>query len=176
MKEMWAGQPWADELVVLEQTTGEPHALGSLLVDVLWDHQWMNSDHTANTPCNAWLVTTEDGVSVLAKGDINCGLRLYGWLQLMVQNGRHVDLLVGGPTYWQGVNTAGAIGELLAPAWVPGHCWEFTHRAPGEELGCWTFHNIYRWAVNQGRTERAVAMTWGEGLDVTAEQGIGNGG
>ncbi len=169
MKEMWADQPWADRLVVLDQTIDEPQTLGSLQVDVLWDRQWGNNEHTAGTACNAWLITTPDGVSVLAKGDINCGLRLYGWLQLMVRGGRHVDLVVGGPSYWRGVNTAAAINELLTPIWAPGHCWEFTHRPAGEKRGhCQTFLGMYGYAVNQGKTDRAVSLTWGEHLDLPA--------
>lgn len=93
--EMWKDQPWVEQLVVLDQTIDEPHQIGSLVVDVLKDHQWGNREHTAGTPCNAWLITASDGIGVLAKGDINCGLRLLGWPQMLKERGRSVNLFGG---------------------------------------------------------------------------------
>ncbi len=167
--EMWRDQPWVDQLVVLHQTIDEPHEVGGLAVDVLEDHQWGNDEHTAGTPCNAWLITTPEGVSVLAKGDINCGLRLLGWLRMLKERGRSVDLFVGGPSFWRGVDCTREIDALFGPIWAPGHCWEFTHRPPEEPKGsCQTFVSMYRWVERRIDRGQVVPLTWGEYIDLPA--------
>lgn len=165
-KQQWADQPWAEKLVVLDQTIAEPHAVGPLKVDVLWDHQWGDEEHTRGTPCNAYLITMPDGTSVFSKGDINCGLRLYGWLKLMVDNGRRVDLAVGSPLYWRGVNLTYEIDALLTPVWAIGHVWEFTHRSPGKAGGATgTYTGNLLMMQGQMRHGTPIVLSWGEYLD-----------
>lgn len=168
-KELWQDEPWAEKLVVLDQTIARPHTVGGLEVDVLWDHQWSDEEHTRGTPCNAYLVTTPGGVAVFTKGDINCGLRLYGWLHVMVAEGRHVDLFVGSPIYWRGVNLAGQIDELLAPIWALGHVWEFGHRSPGTSGGA-TGTYTGNLMMNRHHFQRGqpVVLSWGEYIDLPA--------
>jgi hypothetical protein len=166
-KDQWEGQPWAEKLTVLEQTVDKPHALGSLKVDVLHDFQWNDNEHTGGTPCTAYLVTTADGISVFSKGDINCGLRLYGWLSLMVEAGRHVDLFVGSPAYWRGVDVVSEIDALLAPVWAVGHVWEFTHRRSGKSGGATgTYRMNHRSVERVLQAGAAAALTWGECFDI----------
>jgi len=86
---------------------------------------------------------------------------------MMVARGRHVDLMVGGPSYWRGVNCAREIDALLSPLWAPGHSWEFTHRKEGEPRGsCQTFTGMYRWVKPKAETGQTVALTWGEYIDL----------
>jgi hypothetical protein len=166
-KERWKDEPWAEKLVTLNQTIDKPEPVGNLAVDVLWDHQWNNEEHTSGTPCNAYLITTPGGMSVLSKGDINCGLRLYGWLSIMVENGRHVDLITGTPLFWRGVNNARAIDALLKPVWAIGHVWEFTHRSPGESGGATgTYTANFMMTKHQFQKGTPVVLSWGEYLDL----------
>jgi len=166
-KDRWAEEPWAEKLVVLRQTIARPHKLGSLKVDVLEDHQWGDDEHTNGTPCSAFLITMPDGTSVFTKGDINCGLRLYGWLSIMVQRGRHVDLVVGSPLFWRGVDLMREIDALLSPVWAVGHAWEFTHRAPGKKGGAaGSYSSNYQIVRRNARSGVPVALTWGEHLDL----------
>ncbi|MBN2311965.1 MAG: MBL fold metallo-hydrolase [Candidatus Hydrogenedentes bacterium] len=166
-KALWAEQPWAEKLVVLDQTLDEPHELGGLTVDVLHDHQWDNETHTRGTPCNAFLIATADGTCVGTKGDINCGLRLYGWLNVMVERGRHVDVMVGSPIYWRGANLMREIDALLAPVWAAGHVWEFTHRSAGERGGATgTYARNSLGVAHAIEAGEACALSWGEHLDI----------
>ncbi len=164
--QMWENEAWAGDLTILDQTVEEPHEIGGLTVDLLRDHQWGNDMHTSGTVCNAYVIATSD-VSIMAKGDINCGLRLYGWLQMLVSRGEKVEMLVGSPGYWRGIDCRREIDELLSPLWAPGHCWEFTHRPEGEARGnCGTFTSSHRSAENLAGPERAVVLTWGESIDL----------
>jgi hypothetical protein len=166
-KDLWHDQPWAEKLVVLDQTIAKPHKVGLLEIDVLHDFQWDNEEHTSGTPCNAYLITTAGGMAVLSKGDINCGLRLYGWLQIMVANGRHVDLITGTPLFWRGVNTARDIDALLSPVWAIGHVWEFTHRKSGKSGGATgTYTANFLMNKHQFQKGAPVVLSWGEYLDV----------
>ncbi len=167
-KACWAAEPWAEKLTVLRQTIGRPHKLGPLQVDVLNDHQWNDDKHTNGTPCNAFLITAPDGTAVFTKGDINCGLRLYGWLNIMTQKGRHADLIVGSPLFWRGANLMREIDALLSPVWAIGHTWEFSHRAPGKEGGATgTYARNYRMMRRNIRNGVPVILTWGEDLDLS---------
>lgn len=166
-KERWKDEPWAEKLVVLDQTIAKPHKVGPLEVDVLHDFQWDNEEHTSGTPCNAYLITTPGGMAVLSKGDINCGLRLYGWLQIMAANGRHVDLMVGTPLFWRGVNTARDIDALLSPVWAIGHVWEFTHRKSGTSGGATgTYTANFLMNKHQFQKGAPAVLSWGEYLDL----------
>jgi L-ascorbate metabolism protein UlaG (beta-lactamase superfamily) len=166
-RKYWQDEPWANDLVVLQQTVAEPHSLGALSVDVLHDFQWDTEDHSSGTPCNAYLITTPGGMSVLTKGDINCGLRLYGWLEIMAANGRHVDLVTGSSIFWRGVNTAREIDALFSPVWAIGHVWEFTHRSagkPGGATGTYTTNlMLTRHNFLKGTP---IVLSWGEYLDL----------
>jgi L-ascorbate metabolism protein UlaG (beta-lactamase superfamily) len=166
-KERWADQPWADRLVTLRQTIGSPRRVGDLKVHVLWDHQWNNEEHTSGTPCNAYVITTPDGVTVATKGDINCALRFYGWLNVLADGGATIDLMVGSPLYWRGANLNRQIDALMAPIWAPAHNWEFEHRRAGEAKGnaspfLYSCSSLDR-AVTQGGV---VVLSWGEHLDI----------
>ena len=166
-KKIWAQEPWAEKLTTLKQTIGNQVDVGKLKVDVLWDHQWNNAEHVSGTPCNAYLITTPEGITVATKGDINCGLQLYGWLNVISEAGRTVDLIVGSPLYWRGVNLARQIDALLAPIWAPGHNWEFGHRPAGEPYGNASpfarSSAVMTLAAKKGST---VVLTWGEYLDI----------
>jgi L-ascorbate metabolism protein UlaG (beta-lactamase superfamily) len=171
-KAMWAQQPWADKIVTLHQTLGEGHRLGDLDVDVLWDFQWNNEAHTSGTPCNAYVITLPDGLSIAAKGDINCGLRYYGWLNVLLERGRHVDVLVGSPIYWKGASLIREVDALLTPLWLPGHNWEFEHRAAGETQGnACPYTRAYALLHGVAKRGEVSVLSWGECLDVPRGHG-----
>jgi L-ascorbate metabolism protein UlaG (beta-lactamase superfamily) len=175
-KTQWSAQSWAEKLTVLDQTLDKPIEIGSLNVDVLWDHQWGDSLHTRGTPCNAFIVTTPEGVSVMTKGDINCGLQLYGWLSLLKQRGRHIDVIVGSPIFWRGVDVSKEWDALFSPLWLPGHAWEFGHRKADQAKGnCAGF--VQSWRIVRAATvsEKAQVLSWGEWIDVEPRKRKGAG-
>lgn len=166
-KEVWAGEVWAEPIVTPEQTLGKGLRIGVLEVNVLWDHQWNNIEHSSGTPCYGYVVTTPEGITVAAKGDINCALQWYGWLNVLVKKGRTIDVMVGSPLYWRGVTLTGEIDTLLASLWLPGHNWEFGHRPAGEARGnasaFWQSYALLRMTARHGD---ASVLTWGEYIDV----------
>lgn len=173
-KRMWSNEPWADRLVVLEQTLTRPVKVGNLEVDVLWDEQWGDDEHTKGTPCNAFIIKTDAGVTVGTKGDINCGLRLYGWLNVLVEAGHTIDIMVGSPIFWHGANLTRQIDALITPLWAPGHNWEFEHRPLGETRGnCSTFTQSYASIKHAAKHGAAVVLSWGEYLDVLPDKHAG---
>lgn len=170
-KAAFAQYPWAKQLQTLAQTVEHPLELGSLKVDVLWDSQWSDSLHTRGTPCNAYVVTTPEGVSVMTKGDINCGLQLYGWLSLLKQHGRQIDIFVGSPIYWRGVDVISEINELFSPLWLPGHAWEFGHRKAEQPKGnCAGFLQSWQIVHEATGSEHIQALSWGEWIDIPAKK------
>ena len=175
-KTRWSGRPWAEKLTVLDQTLDEPTELGPLKVDVLWDHQWGDSLHTRGTPCNAFLVTAPNGVTVMTKGDINCGLQLYGWLSLLKQRGRHVDVIVGSPIFWRGIDVSKEWNALFSPLWLPGHNWEFGHRKPDQPKGnCAGFVQSCQIVRGATGSDKVQALSWGEWIDVEPRKEKGDG-
>jgi L-ascorbate metabolism protein UlaG (beta-lactamase superfamily) len=166
-KRTWAMQPWGDRLMVLGQTVDAPAAVGPLKVHVLCDHQWNNAAHTSGMPCNAYVIETPGGVAVMTKGDINCGLQLYGWLSLLKQRGRHVDVVVGSTLFWRGVNTLAEWNRLFSPLWLPGHAWEFEHRKDTEPKGnCAAFFDAWLFTRIASGSEKVQVLSWGEWIDV----------
>jgi L-ascorbate metabolism protein UlaG (beta-lactamase superfamily) len=164
---MWKKYPWAKKMVVLAQTDKKPVEVGPLKVDVLWDHQWDKAAHASGTPCNAFVVETPGGVTVMTKGDINCGLQLYGWLSLLKKRGVHVDVVVGSALFWKGVDTLVEWDELFSPLWLPGHLWEFEHRDPTEPKGhCASFVDGWQLVRSHNETAKAQVLSWGEWIDI----------
>jgi L-ascorbate metabolism protein UlaG (beta-lactamase superfamily) len=159
-KTMWKQYPWAEKLTVLEQTVKAPVQVGPLKVDVLWDHQWGQALHTSGTPCDAFVVQTPGGVTVMTKGDINCGLQMMGWLHILTQRGVRVDVVVGSQVFWKGVNTFAEWNALLKPLWLPGHAWEFEHSKPLTYVGAWEA------ARRESGSENVQVLSWGEWIDV----------
>ena len=165
-KQPWTGESWADKIVTPPQTLGEGTRIGNLVVDVLWDHQWNNDAHSSGTPCNAYLITTPEGVAVATKGDINCALQFYGWLHVLKEKGRKIDFMVGSPIYWHGVSLIPEIDALFKPVWLPGHNWEFVHRKPGEARGHISTYTLSAALLrNACRQGHSAVLSWGEYLD-----------
>jgi len=166
-KKVWAGEAWADKIVTPKQTLGQGVRVGGLEVNVLWDHQWNNSEHSSGTPCNAYVITTPEGITVATKGDINCALQWYGWLNVLVERGRSIDVMVGSPIYWKGVTLTREIDALLSPLWLPGHNWEFVHRKSGERRGnasaFWQSDALLQMAAPHAEV---TVLTWGEYIDL----------
>ncbi len=165
-KDIWAGDSWAGKIVTPLQTLGEGTRIGNLVVDVLWDHQWNNDAHSSGTPCNAYVITTPEGITVATKGDINCGLRFYGWLHLLKEKGRRIDFMVGSPIYWHGVSPIREIDALFKPVWLPGHNWEFVHRKSGEARGHVSTYTLSETLLRSAcKRGRSAVLSWGEYLD-----------
>jgi hypothetical protein len=157
----------ADKLTVLDQTVKTPNQLGPLKVDVLRDRQWGKTLHTSGMQCNAFVVTLPDGVTVMTKGDINCGLQLYGWLSLLKQRGVKVDAVIGSALFWKGVEVYPEWDALFKPLWLPGHTWEFGHRGRNEPKGhCAAYEDIWRFVRSSMHTDKVQSLSWGEWIDV----------
>ena len=175
-KTLWSARLWAEKLTVPDQTLEKPFEIGPLKVDVLRDHQWGDSLHTRGTPCNAFIVTTANGLGVMTKGDINCGLQLYGWLSLLKQQGRHVDVIVGSPMFWRGIDISKEWNALFSPLWLPGHAWEFGHRKTDQAKGhCAGFVQSWRIVREATGSEKVQALSWGEWIDVEPQKPIKSG-
>lgn len=173
-KEMWKKEPWVEKLVVLDQTLDSPTKVGPLKVCVLHDFQWSNSDHTRGTPCNALVVETPGGLNVMTKGDINCGLQLYGWLSLLAKRGVKVDVVVGSTIFWRGVNVLPEWDALLTPLWLPGHLWEFEHRSDDEPKGnCAAYTEGWRFVRNASASANVEVLSWGEWIDIAPKEAAG---
>jgi len=166
-KTIWAGEAWAEKIVAPKQTLAEGERIGGLEVNVLWDHQWNNSEHSSGTPCNAYVITVPEGLTVATKGDINCALQWYGWLHVLANRGQTIDIMVGSPLYWRGVTLTREIDALLTPLWLPGHNWEFTHRPSGEPRGnasgFWQSYALLHVAAKHGDV---AVLSWGEYIDI----------
>jgi len=166
---LWAEEPWAKAILAPEQTLGRGHKIGALQVNVLRDRQWNDDAHTDGTENNAYLITVPEGLSVFVKGDINCGLRLYGWLQLLAERGCTMDVMVGSTIYWRGPGIARQIDALYAPLVLPGHTWEFGHRPDGETRGnAMGFRQAGVIAKSSAKKGEVAALSWGEFIDVPA--------
>lgn len=167
VRALWAGESWAGNILAPSQTLGRGEKIGVLEVNVLWDSQWGDEAHTKGTPDNAYLITVPEGLSIFTKGDINCGLRLYGWLQLLAEKGRTMDVMVGSAIYWRGPGIARQIDTLYAPLVLPGHTWEFGHRPEGEArgnaLGFWQAGMLVKGSAKQGGI---APLSWGEFIDI----------
>ncbi len=167
IRALWEGEPWAETIQTPPQTLGRGQKIGPLEVNVLHDRQWSDEAHTTGTENNAYLITVPEGMSVFVKGDITCGLRLYGWLQLLAEKGCTMDVMAGSAIYWRGPNIIRQIDALYAPLLLPGHTWEFGHRPDGETrgnaMGFWQADMLVHAGAKQGG---AVSLSWGEFIDL----------
>jgi hypothetical protein len=163
IRDMWADEPFASKLTVLEAGQGKEHRVGDLAVEVLASSQWMAADHTVECPCNAYLVTTDNGINVLTKGDINDGNDILPWLEDIKARGEGVDLYVSSLGFWWGRDGFPQVQRLFDPFLIPGHEYEFTHRKPGESgsgTGSYgSYCKRFETALQRGK---AVILSWGE--------------
>ncbi|HOC70412.1 MAG TPA: hypothetical protein PKO23_16515 [Candidatus Hydrogenedentes bacterium] len=176
IRAIWADEPWAEAIVTPPQTLGRGEKIGDLEVNVLRDRQWNNESHDSGTENNAYLITLPEGLSIFVKGDINCGLRLYGWLQLLAEKGCAMDVMLGSLIYWRGPGIAAQIDALYAPLLLPGHTWEFGHRRNGEARGN-AMGFLQSALLVKGAAKRggATVLSWGEFIDLPLSRGpIGN--
>lgn len=168
--DLWKNQPWVDKLKTLDQTVKTPNEVGPLKVDVLWDRQWGKSPrHTSGLQCDCYVITTPGGVTIMNKGDINCGLQLYGWLNLLKERGQKIDVVVGSTLFWRGVDITPEWNALLKPLWLPGHNWEFGHRGDTQPVGnCGTYVGAWRRFKQVAGPDKVQSLSWGEWIDVPA--------
>lgn len=167
-KEMWKDQPWAEKLVLLEQTIDEPNEVGPLKVHVLFDRQWgRDVRHSSGAQCDCYVITTPGGLTVMNKGDINCGLQLFGWLNLLKLNGVEIDVVTGSTIFWRGVDITAEWNALLDnPIWLPGHTWEFGHRR-GQAVGnSIPFVKAFHLVNEPTGSDLVQPLSWGEWIDI----------
>ncbi len=171
IRALWADEPWAEAILTPPQTMGKGWKVGDLQVNVLWDRQWSDETHEEGTQNNAYLIALPEDLTVFVKGDVNCGLRLLGWLHLLAEQGCVMDVMVGSAIYWRGPNVAKQIDALHGPLLLPGHTWEFGHRRAGEArgnaMGFWQAYMMVRAAAKRGG---AVSLSWGEFIDIPKRQ------
>lgn len=169
IRTMWRDEPFASGLTVLTPLRGPKHRVGKLRVEVLRSRQWMARDHSVECPCNAYLVTTDNDVNVLFKGDINDGEEILPWLREIKARGDGVDLYVSAPFFWSGTDALPKIQRMFAPFIIPGHEYEFTHRKPGESgsgTGSYTsMWGRFRASIDRGK---CAILSWGEKFQYAA--------
>ena len=163
IRTMWRDEPFSSRLTVLTPSPGHRHRVGELGVEVLGSRQWMAQDHSVECPCNAYLVTTDNGVNVLFKGDINDGQEMLPWLRQVKARGDGVDLYVSAPSFWSGQNAVPPLQRMFDPFVIPGHEYEFTHRKPGES-GAGTGSYRSQWGRFRSSIDRGkcAVLSWGE--------------
>jgi len=166
--EIWKDQPWAEKIVTLPQTTTQPNEVGPLKVDVLWDRQWgRDPRHSSGMQCDCYVITTPGGVTVMNKGDINCGLQLYGWLNLLKNRGQKIDVVVGSTLFWRGVELTPEWNALIKPLWLPGNNWEFGHRKDTLPVGnCGTYLGSWNRLKEIAGPDKVQSLSWGEWIDI----------
>ncbi|MBT3286137.1 MAG: MBL fold metallo-hydrolase [Victivallales bacterium] len=163
IRTMWRDAPFVAGLTVLPPQPGHKHRVGDLQVEVLGGRQWMARDHSSVCPCNAYLITTDNGVTVLFKGDINNGDQMLPWLRQVKTRGEGVDLYVTALFFAETKDTLTQIRRLFDPFLIPGHEYEFTHRKRGE-AGAGTGSYSSQWNGHKSSIKRgkAVILSWGE--------------
>ena len=158
IREKWSDKSAAAKFIVLAPESGRKHSVGNLKVEVLASWQ-LDSSHKPWCPCNAYLVTTDNGVNVLFKGDINYGDDLLPWLSQVKSQHEKVDLYVSAPFIWMGGGGIHEIDVLFNPLIIPGHEFEFGHRQDGQS-GPGT--QSYSSNIEAFKQQRSVILSWGE--------------
>jgi L-ascorbate metabolism protein UlaG (beta-lactamase superfamily) len=163
VRTMWIDKPIASKLTVLDAGQGTKHPVGTLKVEVFASQQWMRADSTNPCPCNAYLVTTDNGINVLFKGDINDGNDLLPWLKEIKARGGAIDLYVSSHFFWPGKDALPQIELMFDPFIIPGHEYEFRHRKRGEwGSGTGSYKLLFerfQTAIERGR---CAILSWGE--------------
>ena len=163
IRAMWRDAPFVAGLTVLAPRLGHKHRVGELQVEVLGGRQWMARDHSSVCPCNAYLITTDNGVTVLFKGDINNGERVLPWLRQVKTRGEGLDLYVTALFFAETKDTLPQIRRLFDPFLIPGHEYEFTHRKRGEAgAGTGSYSSQWNGHKSSIKREKAVILSWGE--------------
>lgn len=171
IRRMWARAPFADDLIAVDGGRTATLGIGGLTVEVFSSQQWMAPDHSVSTPCNAYLVTTGNGVTVLAKGDINDGDDMALWLTDLKERGVEIDLYVGHLFFWWGGDALPRVIRMFDPFIVPGHEYEFVHRKPDEAgSGTGSYGSLSRRVAAQVSRQKGVVLSWGEGFSYVPAQ------
>ena len=163
IRTMWRDEPFSSGLTVLTPLRGHKHRVGELSVEVLGSRQWMAQDRSVECPCNAYLVTTDNGVNVLFKGDVNDGQEILPWLREVKARGDGVDLYVSAVFFWRGKDALPQIQRVFDPFIIPGHEYEFTHRKRGDSgSGTGSYSSLwgrFRQSIDRGK---CAVLSWGE--------------
>ena len=160
----WEKYDFAKSLAVprhCDSLRRDPHLpeFGPLRVRVHQGYQAHNRGWV--TPCNAYLITTDSGVDVFARGDTT-DTGLHGWLRRAESFGAKIDLYVGN------LLTGGLVEDITRAFdcfLMPGHDWDMVHGPPrpGTRLwrvGPWAgFDEDLEWHWVRNRCEH---LTWGE--------------
>jgi len=164
IRRAWAKYDFADKLVVPDHTDAIRIApplveLGPLSVRVHRGYQIGSGGGEAQ--CNAYLVTTDNGVNVYAKGDAS-DTGFANWLVRQHSFGAKVDLYLGN-LFWGG--SLEEITRLFDCFLLPGHDWDMIH-GPMTPASFWWYTGpwagIYDQLDWQFVRERAEFITWGE--------------
>ncbi|MBT3379172.1 MAG: MBL fold metallo-hydrolase [Lentisphaerae bacterium] len=171
IRAMWRDEPFASGLTVLTPLQGRQHRVGHLGVEVLGSRQWMAQDHSVECPCNAYLITTDNGVSILSKGDINDGQQMLPWLTQVKDRGDTIDLYVSSLFFWSGKDAFAPIQRMFDPFIIPGHEYEFTHRKrgkPGSGTGSYSSQSrALKTSIARGK---CAVLSWGERFHYIPQQ------
>ena len=163
IRSMWRDEPFVSRLTVLTPGAGHKHRVGELGVEVLGSRQWMARDHSVECPCNAYLVTTDNGLNILFKGDINDGQEILPWLRKIEARGEGVDLYVSALFFAENKDAVTQIQRMFDPFIIPGHEYEFTHRKRGESgAGTGSYGSQWRGLRPSIDRGKCVVLSWGE--------------
>lgn len=163
IREKWRDKSTAAKFTVLNPESGRKHTVGSLKVEVFASWQ-LDASGKQWCPCNAYLVTTDNRVNVLFKGDINNGNDLLPWLNQIKSRGDTVDLYVSSPFFWMGgSDTLSKINTLFNPFIIPGHEFEFGHRSVGTAgAGTGSYTSYIQTFQKEIEQQRCAILSWGE--------------
>lgn len=143
------------------QTDRTPVRLGPLAVYVCRDCQYMREDRSAKAECNAYIIVTDDGCTIMSKGDLNCGDRFVPWLKAWKDQGHTLDIYAS--SFWSmiGPRIQPQVVAMLDPLLVPAHEYEFTHH-PGLQWAGASYAGSSASLRQSASRGKAVVLSWGE--------------
>jgi L-ascorbate metabolism protein UlaG (beta-lactamase superfamily) len=163
IRSMWRDEPFVSRLTVLTPGAGRKHRVGELDVEVLGSRQWMVRDHSTECPCNAYLVSTDNGLNILFKGDINNAQEILPWLKQVKARGEGVNLYVSGLFFAESKGAVSQIQRMFDPFIIPGHEYEFTHRKHGDSgAATGSYGSLWRGLRPSIDRGKCVILSWGE--------------
>lgn len=163
-KDCWKEEPFARDLIVPDDKS--LFKIGDLKVRVYYGWQHMNPEidnDFLKVQCNAYLISTDNNISILVKGDIFDGDEFSLYLKELKNSGAKIDLYLSSSYTAHGKDIIKETERLFDPFFIPAHEWEFTHRKIGKEGTATQSYSelcsIFRKRALRGK---AIVLSWGE--------------
>ncbi|MCK4245068.1 MAG: MBL fold metallo-hydrolase, partial [Candidatus Omnitrophica bacterium] len=174
-KDCWKKEPFAEDLTVPNDKA--LFKRGDLKARVYHGWQHMNPEtddetrfyHFLSEPfevqCNAYLITTDNNISILVKGDIFDGDEFSLYLKELKKSGAKIDLYLSSTCTARGKDIIKETERLFDPFFIPAHEWEFTHRKPDEEgAATQSYSELCSMFGKSALRGKATVLSWGERL------------